>query len=319
MDEMTELFVGIDVSKDHLDVAARGRVVREWRVRYDERGVEALVSELVALAPTLVVLEATGGYEAHIVAALATGAVPLAVVNPRQVRDFAKATGELAKTDAIDSRILALFAERVRPAVRALRDDETRDLDALMTRRRQMVEIRTAERNRLAQATRVVKPSIADHIAWLDDRIDEAEAELRKRIEASSVWREKDRILQSAPGVGSTTSISLLAGVPELGTLNRRKVSKLVGLAPLNRDSGKLRGKRTIWGGRSDVRSGLYMATLSAVRHNPVIREFYQRLLGRGKLKKVALVACMRKLLTILNQMIKDSRTWDPAFALNCG
>lgn len=319
MVEMTELFVGIDVSKETLDVAVRGRVTRGWTVRYDQAGIEALVQELKEAAPTLLVLEATGGQETQIVGALATARMPLAVVNPRQVRDFAKAMGELAKTDAIDARILALFAERIRPEVRALPDEDTRELDALMTRRRQLVEIRVGECNRLYQAAPVVRGGIAEHIAWLDARIGEVDAELQDRIQKSSIWREKDRVLRSAPGVGATTAVSLLAGVPELGKLNRQKVSKLVGIAPLNRDSGKFRGKRRIWGGRSDVRSVLYMATMSAVRFNPVIREFYQRLLGRGKLKKVALVACMRKLLTILNRMLKDNTMWDPAFALGCG
>jgi transposase len=316
---MAELFAGIDVSKEQLDVAVRGRVTRAWRVKYDQAGVQALVQELKELAPTLLVLEATGGLETHVVAALAAAGVPLVVVNPSQVRDFAKATGELAKTDTIDARILALFAEKIRPEVRPLRDEETRDLDALMTRRRQLIEIRVGERNRLYQAaTQVVRTSIEEHIAWLDARIGEVDAELQKRIEASSVWREKDHLLRSTPGVGPTVSLSLLTGVPELGTLNRQKVSKLVGVAPLNCDSGTLRGQRRIWGGRSDVRSVLYMATLSAIRHNPVIREFYQRLVARGKAKKVALVACMRKLLTILNRMLKDNTPWDPEFALNC-
>lgn len=316
---MAELFVGIDVSKEQLDVAVRGSVTRSWSVRYNDAGVEALVSALRELTPTLAVLEATGGQETHVVAALATAAMPLAVVNPRQVRDFARATGELAKTDAIDARILALFAERIRPEVRALPDDETRELDALMARRRQLVDIRVGERNRLHQAAPVVRSSVAEHVAWLDARIDEVDTELQKRIQASSVWREKDRLLQSTPGIGPTTSMSLLAGVPELGRLNRQKVSKLVGIAPLNRDSGKFRGKRKIWGGRADVRSVLYMATLSATRHNPVICEFYQRLLSRGKLKKVALVACMRKLLTILNRMLQDGTKWNPALAVDCG
>jgi transposase len=319
VEEMAELFVGIDVSKEQLDVALCGRVTRGWSVRYDDTGVQALVKELRKLTPTLVVFEATGGQETHIVAAIATAAMPLAVVNPRQVRDFARATGELAKTDAIDARILALFAERIRPEVRALPDDQARELDALMARRRQLVGIRVGECNRLYQAAPVVRSSVAEHIAWLDARIDEVDAELQKRIRESSVWREKDRLLQSTPGVGQTTSMSLLAGVPELGTLNRQKVSKLVGIAPLNCDSGKFRGKRKIWGGRADVRAVLYMATLSATQHNPVIREFYQRLLARGKLKKVALVACMRKLLSILNRMLQDGTTWNPALAANCG
>jgi transposase len=316
---MAELFAGIDVSKERLDVAVRGRQTRGWNVKYDEAGVESLVQELRELAPTLVVLEATGGLEGHVLAALAAAGVPVVRTNPRQVRDFARATGELAKTDEIDARILALFADKIRPEVRPLPSEELRDLDALMTRRRQLIDIRVGERNRLHQAVPVVRASIEGHLAWLDARIKEADTELKERIEASSVWREKDVVLRSAPGVGPTLSVSLLTSVPELGVLNRQKVSKLVGIAPLNCDSGASRGQRRIWGGRADVRSVLYMATLSAIRHNPVIREFYQRLVARGKAKKVALVACMRKLLTILNRMVKDGTTWDPAFALNCG
>lgn len=314
---MAEFFAGIDVSKDRLDVAVGGPEPRGWAVRYDEAGVESLVRNLRDLAPTLLVLEASGGLETNVVAALATAGLPVAVVNPRQVRDFARAMGELAKTDSIDARILALFAERIRPEVRPLKSEETRDLDALMTRRRQLIDIRVGERNRLHQSAPVVRESIKEHLAWLDARIEEVEKELQERIQQSSVWREKDRVLRSAPGVGPTVSLSLLAGVPELGTLNRQQVSKLVGVAPLNRDSGTLRGKRRIWGGRAEVRSVLYMATLTAIRHNPVIRDFYHRLVGRGKLKKVALVACMRKLLTILNRMLKDNTTWRPDFALN--
>lgn len=316
---MVELFAGIDVSKEQLDVAVRGREARQWTVKYNEAGVQSLVQELKEFAPTLLVLEASGGLETHVVAALAAAGIPLAVMNPRQVRDFARATGELAKSDAIDARIIALFAEKIRPEVRPLKDEETRDLDALMTRRRQLIDIRVGERNRLHQASPVVRISIEEHIAWLDARIGEVDEELQKRIKASSVWREKDRVLRSAPGVGPTVSLSLLTGVPELGTLNRQKVSKLIGVAPLNCDSGTIRGQRRIWGGRADVRSVLYMATLSAIRHNPVIREFYQRLVTRGKAKKLALVACMRKLLTILNRMLKDNATWDPTFAVSCG
>ena len=295
----------------------RGRKTRQWTVKYDEAGVQSLVDELKKLAPTLLVLEASGGLEAHVVAALASAGVPLVVINPRQVRDFARATGELAKTDEIDARIIALFAERIRPEVRPLKNGETRELDALLTRRRQLIEIRVGERNRLHQAVPVVRTSIEEHIAWLSARIEEVDAELQERIQSSDVWREKDRVLKSTPGVGPTSSLSLLAGVPELGTLNRQKISKLVGIAPLNCDSGTLRGRRRIWGGRADVRAVLYMATLSAIRYNPVIRQFYQQLVARGKLKKVALVACMRKLLTILNRMLKDNATWDPVIALN--
>lgn len=315
---MAEIFAGIDVSKQRLDVAVCGSQTRGWSVKYDDAGVRSLVEELQQLAPTLVVLEATGKLETHLVAALATAGVPLVVINPRQVRDFARAMGELAKTDEIDARILASFAEKVRPEIRPLPSEDTRDLDALLTRRRQLVEIRAGERNRLYQACSVVRPSIEEHLAWLDARIEEVDKELQRRIEASSVWREKDRLLRSTPGVGPTLSLALLAGVPELGTLNRQKVSKLVGIAPLNRDSGTLRGTRRIWGGRSDVRNVLYMGTLSAVRHNPVIREFYQRLVSRGKPKKVALVACMRKLLSILNRMLKDGTAWNSDFTLNC-
>jgi transposase len=315
---MAEIFAGIDVSKKRLDVAVCGSQTRGWSVKYDDAGVRSLVEELRELAPTLLVLEATGKLETHVVAALAAADVPVVVVNPRQVRDFARAMGELAKTDEIDARILALFAEKIRPEIRPLQDEDTRDLDALLTRRRQLVDIRTGERNRLYQASPVVRTSIEEHIAWLDARIGEVDAEMQLQIEASSVWREKDRLLRSTPGVGPTLSLALLAGVPELGTLNRQKVSKLVGIAPLNRDSGTLRGTRRIWGGRSDVRNVLYMGTLSAVRHNPVIKEFFHRLVARGKPKKVALVASMRKLLTILNRMLKDGTAWNPDFALNC-
>lgn len=317
---MTEIFAGIDVSKQRLDIAVRGAQSRQWRVEHNEAGIHDLALELKEIAPTLLVLEATGGLETRLVAALASAGVQLAVVNPRQVRDFARAMGELAKTDEIDARILAMFAERIRPEVRALPDEDARELDALMTRRKQLVDIRVGEKNRLYQApSSAVRGSIEAHIAWLDARISEVDEDLQKRIQASDLWREKDDLLRSAPGVGPTVSLTLLAGVPELGTLNRQKISKLVGVAPLNRDSGQLRGQRRIWGGRSDVRNVLYMSTLSAIRYNPVIRAFYQRLLARGKVKKVALVACMRKLLSILNRMLMDKTRWDPAFALNCG
>jgi transposase len=316
---MTEIFCGIDVSKRRLDVAIRGRETRSWGLEHDEAGVQKLVLELNELGPTLVVLEATGGLEAHLAAALAASGLRIAVINPRQARDFARATGELAKTDAIDARILALFAERIQPDVRTLPSEETRELEALMTRRRQLVEIRMGERNRLQQASSAaVRRSIEEHIAWLDARIRAVDAELQQRIQASSTWCEKDRVLRSTPGVGPTVSLTLLAGVPELGTLNRQKISKLVGVAPLNWDSGTIRGQRKIYGGRSDVRNVLYMSTLTAIRFNPVIRAFYERLVARGKLKKVAIVACMRKLLSILNCMLKDNTAWNPALATHC-
>lgn len=312
---MVELFAGIDVSKHRLDVAVCGRESRAWSANATDAGIRSVVRELRAASPTLLVLEATGGLEINLVAALAAAGIPVAVINPRQSRDFARATGELAKTDSIDARILAQFAEKIRPEVRSLPSDETRELDALLTRRRQLIDIRTGESNRLQQASPVVRISIEEHIGWLNSRIVEVDTELKQRIRGSSVWREKDDLLQSAPGVGPSLSVTLLAGVPELGSLNREKVSKLIGVAPLNHDSGLFRGQRRIRGGRSDVRSVLYMATLSAVRYNPVIRAFYQRLLGRGKPKKVALVACMRKLLTILNRMLMDNTRWNPTLA----
>jgi transposase len=313
---MTETFVGIDVSKGTLDVCARTEQAREWSVDNDEAGILSLVENLRQLRPTLIVLEATGGMETNVAIAIAAAGLAVAVVNPRQVRDFARATGELAKTDAIDARMLALFAERIRPAVRPLPSEEVRELDALLTRRRQLVEIRTGERTRLYQASTVVRIGIERHICWLDDQISDLEDQLKQRIKASPVWREKDSLLRSAPGVGPTLSLTLLASVPELGELSRQQVSKLVGVAPLNRDSGTMRGKRAIWGGRAEARAVLYMGALSAVRHNPVIRDCYQRLIARGKPKKVALVACMRKLLTILNRMLKDKTAWNPTFAL---
>lgn len=316
---MAELFVGIDVSKERLDVAVRGREVRGWSVRHNEAGTDALAADLAALAPTLIVLEASGGLEVHLLATLGSAGLPVVRINPRQARDFARATGELAKTDEIDARILALFAERIRPELRPLPSEEARELDALMSRRRQLIDMRTGERNRLQQASAVVRTDIRKHLEWLDARIADVDRELRKRVKASSQWREKDRLLQSAPGVGPTVSLTLLTGVPELGTLTRQKIGKLVGVAPLNCDSGTMRGRRRIWGGRADVRSVLYMGTLSAIRYNPVIREFYERLIQRGKLKMVALVACMRKLLTILNRMLKDGSAWNPDFALSHG
>lgn len=316
---MTELFVGIDIAKARLDIALRGAQVRGWNVKYDDAGVESLVKKFRDLAPTLVVLEATGGLETHILGALAAAGVPVVRINARQARDFARATGELAKTDEIDARMLALFAERIRPEMRPLPAEDQRDLDALMTRRRQLIDIRVGECNRLQQAAPVVRPGIQEHIDWLEARIDEADRELQERIEANDTWREKDLLLRSTPGVGPTVSLSLLTGVPELGSLNRQKIAKLVGVAPLNCDSGTMRGQRRIWGGRADVRAVLYMAAMSAIRHNPVIRTFYQSLVGRGKIKKVALVACMRKLLTILNRMLKDNTAWNPEFALSAG
>ncbi len=304
-----DCFVGIDVAKATLDLALEpgGEV---WSVTNDGAGVQELVSRLVPLAPTLIVLEATGGFEAAAVAAIASAGLPVVVANPRQVRDFAKACGRLAKTDAIDARILARFAERVRPAPRPLPTEAAQLLDALLTRRRQLVEMLTAETNRLGLARGPVRRDISAHIRWLERRLGDVDGELAAAIQASPVWRAKDDLLQSVPGVGRVLSLTLLAELPELGRLSRREIAALVGVAPLNRDSGQRRGKRLVWGGRAPVRAVLYMGALAATRANPVIRGFYERLRTSGKPFKVALTACMRKLLTILNAMVRHDTRW---------
>lgn len=305
----SETFVGIDVSKASLDVALRPDNTH-WSYGNNDAEIGTLVKRLRTLQPTLIVLEATGGLEIPAVAALASAALPVVVVNPRQVRDFAKASGKLAKTDRIDAGVLAWFGEALRPAIRPLKDPETLELAALLTRRRQLSDMLTAEKNRLYGAPKPVRKDIKAHIAWLEKRLKEANNGLNKTIKHSPIWREHDEILQSAPGVGPVLSITLMAVLPELGTLNRRQIAALAGLAPFNRDSGKFKGKRAIWGGRAEVRSVLYMSTLAAVRCNPAIRPFYQRLINAGKEHKVAMTACMRKLLTILNIMIKNGTPW---------
>ena len=304
------MFVGIDVSKAKLDIHVTPSG-ESWTIDNNDEAHQELATRLEALAPGRVVLEATGGYQAAVVATLALRGLAVAVVNPRQVRDFAKAIGRFAKTDRIDAAVLAQFAAVIQPVARPLPDDMTVELHALVQRRRQLVDMRTAERNRL-EACRVtrVRKSIEAAIAWLTKQIKDTESDLDRQVRKSSVWRENEEILVSTTGVGSTTARTLLTSVPELGTLDRRKIAALVGLAPFNRDSGLQRGNRTIRGGRAEPRSALYMATISAVRFNPTIREFYQRLLTRGKLKKVALVACARKLLTILNAMMRNRTTF---------
>ena len=306
-----ETYVGIDVAKARVDVAVRpgGDV---WSVDYDEQAVSELVSCLRTAEPTTVLLEATGGLEVPLVSALAAAALPVVVVNPRQVRDFARATGKLAKTDALDAQVLAHFAEAVRPSVRPLRDADTQELNSLTTRPNQLVAMLVSEKNRLGRASYSVRPSIQSHITWLEQELSDLDNDLREALRRSPVWREKDDLLRSVPGVGEQLSLSLLAYLPELGTLNRKQIAALVGVAPFNRDSGPRRGKRSVWGGRIRVRATLYMAALSASRYNPVLRVFYQRLLAAGKPKKVALTACMRKLLTILNAMIKSGQHWTP-------
>ena len=305
------IYVGIDVSKERLDVAVRPNG-DSWGVSYNQSGVEELVAELAALVPAVVVLEATGNLEVPAVAALAAAGLPVVVVNPRQVRDFAKATGRLAKTDALDAQVLAHFAEAVRPSQRPLPDAQTQELAALTTRRNQVMTMLVAEKNRLGQATAEVRPGIQAHITWLEQELDDLDQRLRQSIRRSPVWRERDDLLRSVPGVGEQLSLILLAHLPELGTLDRKQIAALVGVAPINRDSGRMRGKRSVWGGRARVRAALYMAALVASRHNPVIRDLYQRLLAAGKAKKLALTACMRKLLTILNAMVKNDQRWNP-------
>jgi transposase len=304
------LFVGIDVAKDHLDVHVRP-TDQTLRVSHDDDGLVRLTARLVEMAPRLVVLEATGGHEVALVAALVAARLPVVVVNPRQIRAYARATGALAKTDALDARVIALFAEAVRPAVRPLRDEHTRALDESVTRRRQLVDMLGAETNRRRLVRdRTVQQRIEAHIEWLKRALKELDRDLQAVIRASPVWRETDALLRSAPGVGDVTSATMLAELPELGHLDRQKIAALVGLAPFNRDSGQFRGRRMITGGRPTVRRVLYMATLSAIRRNPIIATFYQRLRVKGRPAKVALTAAMRKLLTILNAMVRDHRPW---------
>ena len=303
-------FVGIDVAKATLDIAVRPSG-EHWSAANDDGGIPALVQRLRPLAPALIVLEATGGFETAVVAALAAAGLTVVVANPRQVRDFAKATGQLAKTDVLDAQVLALFAERVRPEPRPLPDEAVRGLDALLTRRRQLLEMIVAEQNRLGfMAAVAVRRDITQHIHWLQRRLRDVDEDLEQAVRTSPVWRLKEDLLRSVPGVGPVVSRTLLGELPELGTLTRKQIAALVGVAPRARDSGTLRGKRMVWGGRSPVRAVLYMGALVASRCNPVIRAFYQRLQAAGKAKKVALVACMRKLLTILNAMIRSNSHW---------
>ena len=305
------LFVGIDVAKAECAVAVRPTGAR-WTVPQTEAGWAALTHQLQALAPTLVLLEATGGLELPVTSVLAAAGLPVAVVNPRQVRDFAKARGTLAKTDALDAAVLAHFAEAIRPLPRPVPDATTQLLAALVTRRRQLVEMCTAEENRLASAPPRLRTSLRAHIRWLQRQLAGLDTDLDQTIRTHPGWRVQDDLLRSVPGVGPILAATCLGGLPELGTLSRRAIAALVGVAPWSKESGRRWGPRRCWGGRADVRAVLYMATLAAVRCNPVLRAFYQRLLAAGKLKKVALVACMRKLLTILNAMVKTQTPWAP-------
>lgn len=301
--------IGIDVAKATLDVAALPPSPL-GSFPNDEAGHMALVGALRPLAPTLIVLEATGGYERAVTVALAEAGLPVVVVNPRQVRAFAQATGQLAKTDALDAAVLAEFAARVEPAVRPVPDATTQELRELVVRRRQVVAMLGQERNRLPSARGVVRRDLQQHIRWLERRLHEHDDDVRQLIEASPIWRVRDELLQSVPGIGPVVAQTLLASLPELGTLDRKQIAALVGVAPLNRDSGQWQGRRQVWGGRAPVRQVLYMAALVATRWNPVLRAFYQRLRTAGKPAKVALVAVMRKLLVTLNAMLAHQTPW---------
>lgn len=299
------LFVGIDVAKAALDIALRPSD-QLWQVIYDDAHVEALVIQLSELSPSLIVVEATGGLERTLVAA----GLPVVVINPRLARDFAKATGRLAKTDRLDAQVLAHYGEAIRPSCRPLPDADTQQLRALVDRRRQLIDMMSAEQSRLNTSPARIRDSIEYHLTWLRQQVASLDNDLDSMLKTSPLWREYDAILQSTPGVGPVLSRTLISQLPELGDLNRKEIAALVGVAPFNRDSGTWRGRRTIWGGRATVRAVLYMSTRVATRYNPVIREFYERLLAAGKVKKVALIACMRKLLTILNAMIKNQQRW---------
>jgi transposase len=309
----TPSFIGIDVSKDRLDVHVRpsGHTLAMAR---SGKGLEQLVSDLAALNPALIVLEATGGFEITVAAALASAGLPLAVVNPRQIRDFARATGRLAKTDALDAQVIALFAERIRPEPRPLADADSQALAELTARRRQVIEMIGMETNRLRQARNpAVQRMLRSTLKILETQLVQLDHDIGDTIKRSPLWRAADDLLTSVPGVGDVTAHTLIADLPELGQLDRRRIAALVGVAPINRDSGQMRGRRTIAGGRADVRNALYMATLAATRWNPVIRAHYNSLIERGRPKKVALVACMRRLLGILNAIIRTKTPWQCA------
>lgn len=308
---VVEKFVGIDVSKNTLDVCI-DPVAETLHVAHDDQGIEEICRRLVAVSPALVVLEATGGLEVRLACELSARGLKVAVINPRQARDFAKATGQLAKTDRVDAAMLASFGKAIRPQARALKDADTRALDDMVSRRRQLIAMRVQETLRLGTAaSKPLQKSLNAHIAWLDKRIDEIDTDLTRRLRASDAWRTKDDLLRAIPGVGTVTSLTLLAKCPELGALNRRQIAALTGVAPLANDSGKHRGKRFIWGGRADVRAVLYMAAISAIRSNPDIRTFADRLKQAGKPAKVVIVACMRKLLTIMNAILKTNTPWE--------
>lgn len=307
-------YIGIDISKTHLDTASRpsGRTAQFANT---DDGIVACLAWVTAQTPTLLVVEATGGWERALVAALMLAQVPVAVINPRRGHEFAKATGQLAKTDRLDAAMLAQFGEAMRPTPRPAKSEALRELEALVLRRRQLVELRTMEMHRLPTATRRIQASLTTHVTWLDAQLASLDTEIQRAIETSPVWQPAAALLQSVPGVGATTAAMLISRLPELGTLDRRCIAALVGVAPFARDSGRYRGRRAVWGGRPEVRSVLYMSALSAIRWNPVLQAYYQRLRAAGKAAKVAITACMRKLLTILNAMLHDQTPWNADFS----
>jgi len=309
------IFVGIDVCKAQLDVAIRPGA-QILSVSNDKAGIKTLVKHLEKLRPTLVVLESTGGLERQVMLGLVGAEISVVMANPRQVRDFAKSTGQLAKTDRIDAAVLAHYAEAIRPQPRPLPDELTLELRALTVRRRQLIDMIVAEKNHLATASKAIKKRITAHITYLQQQLDDADQDLDRFIAKSPLWKQNQEILCSTPSIGPVSSRTMLAELPELGTLGRKQIAALVGVAPFSRDSGTLKGRRTIWGGRASVRAALFMAALVATRFNPVIRDFYKRLKAKGKPSKVALVACMHKLLTILNAMIKNKTRWSENFSL---
>jgi transposase len=301
--------VGIDVSKAELDVCILGQAAG-WQVGNQAEGIAELVAQLGQLSPELIAVEASGGYELSLVSELVAAGLPVSVVNPTRVRDFARAMGQLAKTDVIDAGMIAHFAQVARPPLYRLQSEAAQYLSALVTRRAQMVAMLTAEKNRLQTSPPLLRPDVEEHVSWLTAKLQALEEEIRRCIQASPEWQEKEALLRSVPGIGPVTAATLLADMPELGHLNRQKIAALAGLAPFNRDSGPRQRKRRIFGGRAQVRRTLYMAALAAIKFNPVIRSFYQRLLSRGKEKKVAITACMRKLLVILNAILRHNTPW---------
>lgn len=310
-----QIFIGIDVSSERLDVAVcpTGETAS---FSNDPAGAAELTNWATQRAPQLIVMEATGRYEMDAALALAASKLPVSIVNPRQVRDFAKATGLLAKTDQLDAQLLARFAEAVKPESRFVPDEARAELEALLVRRRQLIEMLVAERNRMKLARPGIRHGIADHISWLKKRVDETDVEMRRQIRGSPIWKQKEDLLRTVKGIGRVIATMLLARLPELGKLNRKQIAALVGVAPHARDSGQYRGRRTCWGGRADVRAALYMGALVSIRYQGEMRTFYERLVKAGKAKKVALVACIRKLLTIANAMIRDGKSWQPNRAL---